>query len=225
MALTTYTELKAAVAVRLDRTDLTTHIVDGVTLFEAFLRRRLAKAGVTGTMTRSTATLTLDEEYIAVPADFAMPLSLVITHRAGVATTGEVLNSTLASIDRMRADYDPADATPTHFTTVGSEFRLYPIPDVSHTAQLIYQASFEALSGSVASNWVLESHPDLYLLGTCAQVADHTGDDRLPGWAAFVAASVDDLIASERAKRGSRRTPAFRSDFMGGGPAYNINTG
>ena len=66
MAITTYTELKSAVANHLARTDLTSVIPDFISLAEARLSRELETRDQEK---RATATMTSGDEYIALPTD------------------------------------------------------------------------------------------------------------------------------------------------------------
>ena len=66
MAITTYSELKTAIANFLARDDLTSVIPDFIQLAEATMSRELETRSQEK---RATATLTADDEYIALPTD------------------------------------------------------------------------------------------------------------------------------------------------------------
>ena len=66
MAITTYSELKTAVANSLARTDLTTQIPDFISLAEARLSRELETRSQEK---RAQATLTASDEFISLPTD------------------------------------------------------------------------------------------------------------------------------------------------------------
>ena len=66
MSITTYTELKTAVANFLARTDLTTQIPDFISLAEARLSRELESRSQEK---RANATLVVGDEFVALPTD------------------------------------------------------------------------------------------------------------------------------------------------------------
>ena len=66
MAISTYSELKTAIANFLARDDLTSVIPDFIQLAEATMSRELETRSQEK---RATATLTADDEYIALPTD------------------------------------------------------------------------------------------------------------------------------------------------------------
>jgi hypothetical protein len=66
MAISTYTELKTAIANFLARDDLTSVIPDFIQLAEATMSRELETRSQEK---RATATLTSGDEYIALPTD------------------------------------------------------------------------------------------------------------------------------------------------------------
>ena len=67
MAITNYTELKTAVANFLARSDLTDRIPEFIALAEARLSRELESRSQEK---RANATLTANDEFVALPTDF-----------------------------------------------------------------------------------------------------------------------------------------------------------
>lgn len=175
-----------------------------IALAEAQISRKLSEAGVLGSQVRADALL--DDEYVAAPDDIAVPLILTLS-------TGEVVeNATLDSLDALKASYPTRTGKPCHYALIGAELRLYPVPDASYAAELVYQQRLACIGPTIASNWVLDEHPDVYLYGALVQAAQMLADDRLSAWSTLYTTAMDDLIKSERSKRGSRNTPGFRVD-------------
>ena len=67
MSISTYAELKTAVANWLDRSDLTDRVPEFITLAEARIGRKLRVRGVEE---RATTPLVGSQEYYALPSDF-----------------------------------------------------------------------------------------------------------------------------------------------------------
>ena len=116
MAVTTYSELQAAVADWLNRTDLTSAITDFISLAEAEFQRTIRHRKM---ITRSDATI--DSEYSATPADWYQSVSLVLktdpVHPLEYVTN-EAMNELKSS--------SSATGKPNYYTHVGTEIQVYP---------------------------------------------------------------------------------------------------
>ena len=97
MALTTYTELKAAIADFLNRDDLTTSIDDFIRLAEAQMNREVRHWDM-----EKRAVAALDTQYTALPTDFVEPIRFIITD--GQTTTVEGVST--AEIAKLREGSD-----------------------------------------------------------------------------------------------------------------------
>lgn len=191
MALSTYAELQAAITKWLwDREDLSTVIPDFIALAEAQMVRELVKAGaVRRLVQRSTATI--DGEYAAVPTDFYGVRSLKLD--------GE---NSLEFVDGDRMADLKSDGTPSgiprYYSIVGGEFEFYPVPADSYTAFLTYLAKIPALSSTQTTNWMLTSHPDVYLYGALMQSAPYLDEDpRVVTWGSLFTKGLSDIIGAE----------------------------
>lgn len=173
MALSTYTELKAAIADWLDRADLTTQIVDFITLAEAEFNRTLFVP-----QREEVSTASVSSASIALPTDFWSMRSIYIDADPKVYL--QQMN-----MAELRTNY-AASATgkPQNFALQsGDELVLAPSPDTTYTLILNYWQTIPALSASVASNWLLASHPDIYLYGALLQASIFlVDDDRILRW-------------------------------------------
>ena len=173
MALSTFTELKAALADWLDRTDLTSQIVDFITLAEAEFNRTLLVPEREDAVTSSASSAT-----ITLPTDFYALRSIYIDSDPKVFLQQ-------MSFAELRTTYSAsATGKPQNFALQsGNELVLAPSPDATYSLILNYYKTIPALSGSVATNWLLTSHPDIYLFGSLAQAGDFLADDpRIPLW-------------------------------------------
>jgi hypothetical protein len=168
MAISTYTELKTAIANFLARDDLTSVIPDFIQLAEATMSRELETRSQEK---RATATLTSGDEYIALPTDLrevrevklnTTPLT-VLTYYSPVA-----LDSNFSS---------GGVGKPKGFSIIGDEMKMRPVPDDSYTAEIIYIGSITALSDSNATNNILTRSPDAYLYGSLAEAYAYLLDE------------------------------------------------
>ena len=195
MAITNYTELKSSLADWLNRSDLTTVIPDFITLAESQFNREIRNRKMI-----KRATATIDSQYSAVPADWLQTVDFVVEANP-VVTLDFITNEQL---DKYRAKYTTG-GTPKFYTIVGQELEVLPVPDTATlTGEITYYSKIPALSGTNATNWLLNSSPDIYLYGTLMQSAPYLVDDaRLPVWASIYQKLVGDLaIADQKARVG-----------------------
>lgn len=197
MAITTYSELKSAVADFLNRDDLTSAIPNFIALAEATLNRRMRAPEM---VTR--ATVTVDAEYENRPADWMETIRYQIT--TNPITVLEFVTPEEAIIQKTKFS---TSGVPLFFSTVGTQFQHVPAPDTSYTGELMYYARIAGLSDSNTSNWLLTANPDIYLYATLIQSAPYLKEDeRISVWAGIydrLMAEYD--VAEQRAKTGSSR--------------------
>jgi hypothetical protein len=195
MALSNYSELKSSVADWLNRTDLTTAIVDFITLAEAQFNKEIRNRKMI-----KRATATIDSQYSAVPSDWLQTVDFVIESNP-IVTLEFVTNEKL---DKLRETYT-SSGTPEFYTIVGQELEVLPVPDsATLTGELTYYSKIPNLTDTATTNWLLNSNPDIYLYGTLLQSAPYLVDDaRIPVWASLYQKLVKDLeIADQKARVG-----------------------
>ena len=182
MPLSTYANLKAAVADWCHRTDLTTQILDFVALSEAQIRRdvrcRAQQILVTGTLTG---------EVLAQPTRYIEAERLVLE---------DVEQDFVAP--GMYAQLQQAQSTEPKYTHIGTD--LYILNGANGSAySLLYWQQFTPFSADSDSNWLLLNAPEIYLSGALVQAAVYLNDDAmLTRHAAIYQASVKMLNNSER---------------------------
>lgn len=148
-----YTGLQTAVVDYFKRGSIAARIPDWIALAEAFLFREIdvkaISADVSGTTTNSL---------ISLPADY---LSII---RVEMSQNGVDYN----------LDYMPAPSESVQLSTgaygysfEGDSIRVHPNVGTGVAYTLYYTPKISALSGSNATNWLLENASDLYLYATC----------------------------------------------------------
>ena len=158
MAISTYSELKTAIANFLARDDLTSVIPDFIQLAEATMSRELETRSQEK---RATATLTASDEYVALPTD------LREVREVKLNTTPITVLSYHSPVALDQKFSSGGTGKPLGFSIVGDELKLRPVPDSSYTAEIIYIGSITALSDNNATNNLSRS-PDAYLYGSLA---------------------------------------------------------
>ena len=193
MALTTYAELKTSVGDWLNRTDLATAISDFVSLAEAQIERQLRTRQM---IVRANASFAAAAEYGTVPDDFLETKSIKLDTNPITYLSFQ----TIDAMDQLSNTTYLSSGKPLYFSVVGSQFRLFPIPDGAYTAELVYYAKLAKLSNTNTTNWLLTQAPDVYLYGSLLQAAPYLQDDaRIPVWSSLYQAGLDQLqIADDR---------------------------
>lgn len=174
MDLTTYTGLQAAIASYLNRDDLTASIPGFIALGEAEMRRRLRDDTVVATMSIAAASN-------AVPAG-CKELRSVKLVTSSTSIDVPLRLGTKEQLDEKQASLGPV-ARPQVAAFLAGVLYVAPTPDQTYTAEIAYYTVLSALSGSVASNWILVAAPDAYLYGALLHSApflEH--DERVPLW-------------------------------------------
>lgn len=189
----TYAELKDQVANFINKPDIEQTIDTFIDLTEADIKRKVRHWKM-----EKRATVELDDQYSRVPTDWLETIRFYLsagdTFELELASRAELLNR------RMHAKN--TSLRPRYYTMSDGAFEIYPTPDASYTAELLYYAENDALSAVNTTNWLLTDYPDVYLYGTLTHTAPFLGEDaRLPIWAQLYQSALDGVnMASEKSR-------------------------
>jgi len=201
MALTTYTELKAAVADWLHRTDLTAQVVDFIALAESEInteiRTRLME-------TDSTLTLLAGASTVALPARYSEPilLELVISGQE---------NTRLKYRTPNQMPTQTGTGQPCEWMINGANIEFPYDADQEYTLRFRMLADFDIATTS--TNTLLTKYPGLYLYGALLQAAPFMiKDDRIPTWQRM----YENIKAKAIKKEGrTRKLATLQTDLPG----------
>ncbi len=172
MAITTNAELNTAVANWLDRTDLTSRIPEFIVLAEARFNRVLRAPDM---LTRTDA-FTVDGQYETLPTGFVEAKRVVLL--TSPVTPLEYI--TPEEMAEVRVRYSSA-GRPRYYTVAGGSFEFLPTPGEAYTASILYYSTLTPLAS--ATNWLLTSHPDVYLFGALVEAEPYLkNDERMGVW-------------------------------------------
>lgn len=158
---TTYTALKSEIAAFTHRSDLTAYLDTFIQFAEARLNRDL-RVSQQETILTETAT-----QFITLPADF---LAVRVLSKLSNPVQ-ELKYITPAEMDRI-AD---GSSTLNYYTILGDSIKLQAAS--STDVELTYYAKVPALSGTVSTNWVLDTHPDVYLYACLLEAYNWTQNE------------------------------------------------
>ncbi len=163
MAITTYAELKTAMADWSHRSDLTTYLDDFIDQTESFFRLSPVSpsepgiGGIRANITRATGTLSAGTETLARPSDFLEAYRFRLT-----ADTGGLVEYTGPENIGL---YKRTGSGMPHYWTVSDVIEFDVAPDSAYAYELSYYPDFVALDGTNTTNWVITNHPNIYLSG------------------------------------------------------------
>lgn len=192
MAITSYAELQTAAANWLDRADLTSRIPEFIELAEARFNRVIRAPDM---VTRNTS-FTVDSQYETLPSGF---LELIRFSISGAPNRHlEIL--TAEEMDEKREIHE-SSMEPRYIAVVGDSFEFLPTPDSTYTGLLSYYDAIDGLA-TTDPNWLLTSHPDIYLFGTLLEAAPYLKDDeRVPLWESRLQKALSELHKMNDRKR------------------------
>jgi hypothetical protein len=197
MSITTFSELKTAIASWAHRSDLTTQIPDAITFAEAKFNRRLRVRQMETAMSAtaiSSGLITRPTGLIAVKALWntddcksrveAKSLDFVMNERVTGSTT---------------AYYYAWDRTYFRFDVDSGEI------------EGTYYAGIDALSDGAPTNWLLTANPDLYLSAALAEIylLIHE-EDRATLWESKTNARIEEMNMQDQRDRFSGNPLAAR---------------
>ena len=207
MALSTYTELKSAIANWLNRSDLTTEIGDDfIKLVESEYNSKLRiKAMLT-----SKTDYSISAETVAVPTGFLQVRDFYISSGAE--------KYSLTYMPPTQMDQVKGGSTtgrPNVYTILGTNFRFAPSPDATYTATINYYKAITPLSSSEPSNYILTNHPGIYLYGSLYHAANFLGGiepSKLQNWLQLYQTTLERIERSDREDQWSGSPLQTRSD-------------
>lgn len=203
--ITTYDELMAAVGSWLKRSSLDTEIPNFIQLAEAHFNRV-----VRATEMEARATVAATSEFVALPDDF---LAMREIHVEG---SSDRPLKYVSPQELSHIEYSGYSGNPFAYTIADNQIKLFPAPSVDNELQIevIYIQKIPALSASNQTNWLLTSHPDIYLHGALHQAEGFFyNDQRMPIWERKCDIAIQALNESANRSRvgGGPMIPRVRS--------------
>ena len=153
MAISNYTDLKAAISDWLDRSDLSGNAADFITLAEARFNRLLNVVEADATFTGVVGSREIDISSISL----IEPIGVFLSNNSdedeiSIATAGTI-------------EFENTSAYPSFATFDGAKIKFNCPLDAAYSIRLRYRGKF-ALSDASPTNDLLADHPDVYLAGS-----------------------------------------------------------
>jgi hypothetical protein len=162
--ISTYAELKDAIAKWMHRSDIDDRITDFIALAETRLNQDISDIA----LLRSEAQLVTTAGHRTYDAPSGM-ISIEYAHRKEPASTP--MQIVPARVLAQKYAHEQYSSIPSFMAFDGVYLVLHPTPNGAYTIDYFYRNTINALSDANPSNIVLERFPDLYLWGACHEAA------------------------------------------------------
>ena len=195
MAISTYSELKTAVANWLDRDDLADRIPEFIALAEARMNRVLRLRMMESKYTAST---------IASQRNYALPASYIQMRNFQLNTSPITSLSYVSPEIYDRLWGGSQGGIPQFYTIIANELQLGPIPGSVITMEMLFYKKISALSASNTTELMLTDNPDVYLYGALLEAEPFVmNDERIGVWAQGFEKAIVDLQEQDNKDRHS----------------------
>jgi hypothetical protein len=181
MAITSYSELKLAVANWLGREELTNRIPEFIAMAEDRIAMDLRVQAM-----ETTANLTISTQRVSFPTGFLEARRLYLD-----SSYEKPLDYFSPAVFWTRG-FANETGQPDAYTIEGQEFVFAPSPSASVTGKLLYYKRFTALSAAGDTNWILSNARGLLLYGALVEAYMFLEDD---AGALKMAAMYDQLLS------------------------------
>ena len=195
MAISTYNELKTAVANWLDRDDLTDRIPEFIALAEARMNRVLRLRMMESKYTAST---------VASQRNYALPTGYIQMRNFQINTSPVTPLQYVSPEIYDRLWGGSTGGTPQFYTIITNEIQLGPVPGSVLTLEMLFYKKITALSGTNNTEQMLTNNPDIYLYGALLEAEPFImNDERVGLWAKGFQQAVADLQEQDNKDRHS----------------------
>jgi hypothetical protein len=197
MSISTFAELKTAIASWLHRSDLTSQIPDAITFAEAKFNRRLRVKDMETAMASTAIS------------------SGLVTRPTGLVAVKALWNDDdyntrieAHSLDYVLSERDSGCSTARYYAWDRTYFHF----DVdSGTVEGVYYTAITALSDGATTNWLLTAAPDLYLAASLAEIyLLNLEEERAALWTSKANALIDELNKRDQTNKYSGNPLAIR---------------
>lgn len=208
MATDTYLKLRAEIADTLNRDDLSADVTayEGTTI-ESMIKRSVSTA--TATINRDLVARgghknmeQVDTSVSTVGGTETVTFTTSFSgHRTFILATSPLTVLEFVDPTTLWTQYpDAASGQPEKFTIIGTRTAyLRPIPDSAYATRLVYYEKLAGLVDDSDTNWVLTSHPDVYVAAAMINLSiSLENDERIQFWKGYYDQKLNDLMGDDR---------------------------
>ena len=195
MAINSFTTLKSAISNWLDRDDLSDQLPDFISLNEALFNRVLRIRPMETIVTEAT---------VGGTKSYDLPTGYVQMREIHLDTTPVTSLQYISPEMLYRVWAGSSSGKPDSYSIIGDKIYFGPTPDSAYNYTMTYYKTFDALSDSNTTNWVILNAPDVYLYGALLQAEPFLqNDQRIPVWERGLRQALSDLQSQDDKDRHS----------------------
>lgn len=189
MAINSFTTLKSAIANWLDRDDLSDQLPDFIALNEALFNRVLRIRPMETIVTEAT---------VGGTKSYDLPTGYVQMREIHLDTSPVTSLQYITPEMLYRVWAGSSSGKPDSYSIIGDKIYFGPTPDSAYNYTMTYYKTFEGLSDSNTTNWVILNAPDVYLYGALLQAEPFLqNDQRIPVWERGLRQALSDLQSQD----------------------------
>ena len=192
----TYTELVAAAKLYADRQDI--EVNDSMDIFILMAEARVNRVLKTREQSTRAYTLTIeDKEYYPLPPDYSGMRDVQINSDL---PTEEHKNTKLSYISPEL--FNTVRGKPycgsSYYCVIANQIQIFPLQEEGKTIEMVYWQKVPNLNLTDSTNWLSESHPDIYLAGIVAEIEIFAKNyDVASKWDSKMSRSISELDESD----------------------------
>lgn len=179
MSISTYSELKTAVANWLNDSTLTSRIPEFIVYAESLINgdpEPIDKMTLPGIRCRNMykrVTASVSSEYFDTPTTLLEIKDIQLN-------ASETISLRYLTPKQMSEKYNSVSTgQPRHYTMIGDEIQLKPTADTTYTIEIGGYFKFDAFSADTDTNWLLTNHPFVYLYGALIAASPYLKDNEI----------------------------------------------
>lgn len=166
-----YSDFKAMIADHLNRSDLTTQIVN----FGNLAVQKLAREPLYFLETYAGGVCTASQTYLPLPSDFVQ--ESIMERGSSLVITG-IWMERISSGNILASQIGTATPTaqPTKYSVVGNQVELYPIPNSAYVYRLYYYKNLAVPADASSNAWTSTAY-DLLFHSVLCEAWDYLGNN------------------------------------------------
>jgi len=197
-----YTELVAASKAYADRQDI--EVANNIDIFILMAEARINRVLKTREQTaRAYAPTQSGDEYYSLPSDYAgmRDVQLNSAIPTGVHTQKQF---NYVNPEQFNIRRDQTYCGVLYYTIIDKQIQIYPIQEAGLSIEMVYYQRVTNLSLTNETNWMSDSHPDIYLAGITAEVETFAKNyDVAMGWTDRMSNAINELDKADETERWS----------------------
>lgn len=207
-----YTELIDAAKTYADRNDV--KVADSMGVFILMVEARINRILKTREQSARSYTPTVDNiEYYPLPDDYAGMRDFQLNSKAPtVPHSTQTFEYLAPSLFNSRRNSPYVDEI--YYTIIANQIQIYPIQKGGKTLEMVYYQRVPPLNQATPTNWLSDSHPDIYLSGLMAEIESFVKNyDVAKLWFDKMSLSLGELDSSDDIERWSGTPLVIRNEM------------